>query len=174
MGQKTDPRLSQAGREACVGLETKPPNPGFSLTPIKIPSRLFLRGECVAPRREPRRGLPAARRGRPGWRPLGKGEWRGWGLAGCRLQAGAGLREPAPTFTPRQGGRAKSQKSRYKLLKIISVLLNIRGRIQRSDLYRRVTRGDFLEFIFFSYWLNKRHSLFFSFCNFPSLFFFPF
>lgn len=139
--------------------------------PHQNPKQPFLRGECVASRREPRRGLAARRRGgQAGARPARRAQR----LGARRLQRARGS-GAAPTFTPRQGGRAKSQKPRCKLLKIISVLLNIRGRIQRSDLYRRVTRGDFLKFIIlFSYWLNKRHSLFFSFCNFPSLFFFLF
>lgn len=139
-------------RKACVGLETNQADqPRLFPYPHPNPKPLFFiflffRGECVASRRE-----PGSQKRSGEDRPAPDRERRVERREARRLQAGAGLRgrEPAPTFTPRPGGRAKSQKPRCKLLKIISVLLNIRGRIQRSDLYRRVTRGGFLRIYYY-------------------------
>lgn len=169
----------QAGRKACVGLETSPTNPRFPHPPTphsyRNPIRPLLWGECVAPRRETREASQSSseitRRGGQSWRRApGKGYCRGWGLAGGGLTRSAGS---LLQLSPRGRRASELTEIRYKLLKIISVLLNMRERIQRLDLYRRVTRGDFFNLFFFSYWLNK-HSLFSLFLLFSLSFFFPF
>lgn len=108
----------------------------------------FLRDQCVVPRGGPERPPrpPSTFTGRTGRPRLCAPSSRGRRAQGSGgLQAAGGRRSARSRLqlSPQAGGRANPQKSQYKLLKIISVLLNIRERIQRSDLYRRVTRGDF-------------------------------
>lgn len=68
-------------------------------------------------------------------------------LRGRRVRRAGGFASgrPRKSSAGKAAGGRKSRQADYKLLKIISVLLNIRERIQRSDLYRRITRrGLFL------------------------------
>lgn len=142
-----DSRLLQAGRKARVGLAAQPgslrlPRPQRkSKRPFFL---LFFSGVCVAPCRGGLRDLSEPQQGQEnpeteGRRPAaGQASEEGWGLAGGRPRAGALLQA---------SGRGMNKQADYKLLKIISVLLNIRERIQRSDLYRRITRGG----VFFLY-----------------------
>lgn len=103
-----DPRLPQAGRKACVRLETNPTNPGYSPTPNEILGGLFC-GVRVLLRvgdqgRPPSTPSELSRRNAEARALRGSRERRVKGAGSCRRRADAGVLGDCSNFYPEAGG----------------------------------------------------------------------
>lgn len=143
-----NPWLLQAGRKARVGLGAQPgslklPRPQRKsrrpFSSFSFPGCVLLRVGRVPKASQKPIAVKRTRRPRLSAWLRGRRVQRAGGSAGGRLRESSAGKSA--------GGRM-SRQADYKLLKIISVLLNIRERIQRSDLYRRITRRGLFFYLF--------------------------